>query len=185
MTKFEYVTVVVSIIMAFAISEVLAGVGRLVRERSRVKFYWVHVAWMAYAVLWMLQHWWGIWDYRTVEFTSFFSFLALVAPSLTFVLLAFLVTPKLAPQGDLDLRDYYARNQIWVFPLAALILVELGSLRAMLTDEALLSPRNGVRALALGGAVWLAISQSGRVHAVGVIVGVAGALAYSAARGLF
>ena len=149
MSQFEYITVVVSIVMAFAISEVLSGLGRLVRERSRVKFYWVHVAWMVYGILWILQHWWGIWDYRSIEFTNFFSFLALVAPSLTFVLLAFLVTRTLPVDGDLELRDYYRRNQRWVFPLAAVILVELSSLRLALTDEALLHPRNAFRALAV------------------------------------
>lgn len=99
-----------------------------------------------------------------------FNFLALVAPPLTFVLFAFLVTPTLAPHGELDLRDYYVRNQRWIFTLAALIFVELALVRMMLADEALLHPRNAVRALALSGAVWLAF---------------AGALLYSAARGQF
>ena len=182
MSQFEYVTVVVSIVMAFAISEILSGIGRLIRERSRVRFYWVHISWMALGILWMLMHWWGIWDYRAVEFGGFFSFLALVLPALTFVLFAFLLTPTLAPGSDLDLRAYYARNQRWIFPLAALILVELSLLRMILTDEALLHPRNAFRALFAAGVIWLAASRNARLHALGVVLAFAGALLYAFVR---
>ena len=168
--------------MALPDLQAFEGQVRLIRERSRVKFYWVHLSWMAYVVLWMLLHWWGIWDYRGVEFQSFFGFLALVAPSLTFVLVAFLITPTLPPEGDLDLRDYYARTQRWVFPLAALILLELSGLRMLLTEEALLHPRNGVRLLAVAGAVWLAVSRDARVHATLVILSFVGAVIYGLTR---
>ena len=55
----------------------------------------------------------------------------------------------------------------------------------MFTDEALLHPRNVSRALALGGVMWLAVSRNARVHAVGVTLGIAGALLYGVVRGQF
>ena len=58
MTQFEYITVFVSIILALAVAEVLAGLGRLIRERDHVRVYWVHVAWMLLVVLTVVQSWW-------------------------------------------------------------------------------------------------------------------------------
>jgi hypothetical protein len=46
LSRFEYLTAFLGVILAVAAAEILLGVGRLTRERDRVKFYWVHLFWM-------------------------------------------------------------------------------------------------------------------------------------------
>ena len=164
------VTVLLSIIIAVAVSEILAGIGRLIRERNRVKFYGTHIAGMVLALLTMILHWWGIWQYRTVEFRAFHQFLALLAPSLTLVIVAFLITPRLPFQGQLDLRDYYFRNQRWTFGLAAVILVEFILLSVAIGDRSVLHSDNGIRALGVGILVGLAFVRDARVHTLSFVV---------------
>ena len=114
MSQFEYVTVFVSIVMALAVAEVLAGLGRLIRERDHVRVYWVHVAWMLLAILAVTQSWWVIWNIRSHEFANFFEFLTLVVPRLIFVLVAFLLSPPISSDRPFDLYEYYFRHIRWI-----------------------------------------------------------------------
>ena len=178
MSKFEYIAAALSIVMAFALSEILSGMGRLIRDRQRVRFYWVHVSWMAFAVLWMIQFWWGTWDLRTADFDSFFKLLLILTPFLTYVILAFLLVPTVPAQGELDLQDYYFRNQVWIFMLAGLILIEMTAVRKILGQESLLGLGTTIRTLGVGLATWLAFSKTPRVHAAAVFIGYALLLAF-------
>ena len=62
MSRFEYLTAFLGIILAVAVAEILLGVGRLTRERDRVKFYWVHLFWMFALLVIMIQRWWASWQ---------------------------------------------------------------------------------------------------------------------------
>jgi hypothetical protein len=170
LSKFEYVTVFAAILLAFAVSEVLSGVGRLIRDRHRVTFYWVHLLWMALVVALATQYWWNLWVYRALEFSRYLEFTVLFIPTLPFIVIASLLSPTLPGEGDFDLRQYYFRNSSWVFPLAAAMFLAVGSLRAMLGLEPLLHAINGIRVLAILLLLWLAFSRSARVHEIAVVV---------------
>ena len=43
MGAFEYLSVLISIILALGMTRVLAGVGEMLQARSRHRIYWVHV----------------------------------------------------------------------------------------------------------------------------------------------
>ena len=43
---FEYLSVLISIILAFGMTRVLAGVGEMLQARARHRIYWVHVTWI-------------------------------------------------------------------------------------------------------------------------------------------
>jgi len=46
MGAFEYLSVLISIILALGMTRVLAGVGEMLQARSRHRIYWVHVIWI-------------------------------------------------------------------------------------------------------------------------------------------
>lgn len=169
MTKFEYLTVLLSIVVAFAISEIVTGWGHQLRSGGRVRGYAVHTLWTVLLLLVTVQYWWGVWNYRDVEVWTFFAFLALVLPAFAIILVAFLVSP--VPRGDevLDLRTYYYGNRRSVFLLAALIIVGFGLADLAVLHQRLLHSENGMRAGAIALLVWLAFSGDERVH-VGVLV---------------
>jgi hypothetical protein len=178
LSQFEYITVFLSILLALAAAEILAGLGRLIREREHVQVYWVHVAWMFLMIFSVIQSWWVIWNVRTHEFTNFFEFLVLVIPRLIWVLVAFLLSPPINSGESFDLRDYYFRHIKWVSMLAAAGLLGIAISRATLGVEEPLSPINGIRMAAVGILVSLGSSKNPRVHegaalAIGLLFAVA------------
>ncbi|MCP5056906.1 MAG: hypothetical protein GY937_09315 [bacterium] len=164
LSHFEYVTVFLSILLALAAADVLAGLGRLIREREHVRIYWVHVAWMLLLILAVTQSWWAIWNVRVHELTNFFEFLLLVLPRLIWVLVAFLLSPPIAPGEAFDLREYYFRHIRWVAALAAFGLLGIATSRAVLGVEPLLSPVNGIRIIAIGILASMGSSKNPRLH---------------------
>ncbi len=46
MNAFEYLSVLISIILALGMTRVLAGVGEMLQAGSRRHIYWVHVIWI-------------------------------------------------------------------------------------------------------------------------------------------
>ena len=64
MSEFEYLSLLVSIIVAFALSEIFAGWGQMIRGRDHVKVYWVHIAATLLVAALIIQFWWSAWQYR-------------------------------------------------------------------------------------------------------------------------
>lgn len=170
MSQFEFVTVFVSVVMALAVAELLAGLGRLIRERDRVRVYWVHVAWMVLAVLGLTQGWWHTWNARSHEFSTFFEFFALVLPGLIFVIIAFVLSPTIKEDGPFDLRAYYFHQIRWVAPMFAIELATLALTNAALGIAQVATPINAIRLVAIGLFVYLGFSANARAHAAAVVV---------------
>jgi hypothetical protein len=163
MSQFEYLAVLLSIVVAFAISEILSGWGRLIRRRARIRPYWLLTSWSAIALVVMILFWWSAWDYRTSSWT-FFSFLALLSAALTFVILAFVLTPAVSGASSPDLRDYYFRNRTWIFGLWALVLVQVAAVDLIVARLPLWHVANAIRALGFAIAVSLMRSQTEGIH---------------------
>ena len=183
MSQFEYVTVFLSILLALAAAEILAGLGRLIREREHIRIYWVHVAWMLLMILAVTQSWWVIWNVRAHEFTSFFEFLVIVVPRMIWVLVAFLLSPPISPGEPFDLRDYYFRHIRWVALLGAVGLFGIAFSRAALGVENALSPVNGIRVVVIGILVSLGFSKNPKIHeaaalAIGILFSISIAIIF-------
>ena len=166
MSRFEYLSVLVSIVIAYAMSEVLSGWGQMIRMRDRVRLYPLHLGWSILSVLLMVQWWWGgFWKYREAADLGYFDFLAVLSEPILLVLMAFVLTPHPGELGGRDLRAEYFRNRRWIFGLAALLLVELALVDAVVGHQPLWQPKNAIRAVAVGVLVTLAISARERLHA--------------------
>ena len=57
MSSFDYLSVLVSIVIGYGLSEVLAGLARLARSRHRVKLYAPPLIWAALLILVFMQSW--------------------------------------------------------------------------------------------------------------------------------
>ena len=102
MSEFEYLSVLVSIVVAFALSEIFAGWGRMIRGRDHVKVYWVHIVATLLVAALIIQFWWSAWQYRELAI-NFYHYAALLLSPLTCVLLAFVLTPTDLRRGEAGL----------------------------------------------------------------------------------
>jgi hypothetical protein len=66
MSLFEFLMVLVSIIIGLGITELLKGVGQMIRYRKSVRTYWVHSVLIVFVMIALLQQWWEIWDLQGV-----------------------------------------------------------------------------------------------------------------------
>jgi len=121
MGEFEYISVLLSILIGLAISQLLGGVARLVRDgRALAPAWWVMVI-VATLLIVSLQVWWASFTWRHVENWTFFSYLAfMVLPSLLYLLAYLVLPPDLHLDGD-ALAAAFIRKRRPFFTIVALV----------------------------------------------------------------
>ena len=119
MSQFEYVMVLVSIIVGLGIAHMLLGIGgiidRLTRGRDPLELSLAHAAWLASCFGWLILFWW--WEYRfstrVAEWTvGLYFFLVLYAVVL--FLLAAILVPR-TWDGVHSLKDYFLERRVWFY----------------------------------------------------------------------
>ena len=113
MGAFEYLSVLISIILALGMTRVLPGVGEMLQARSRRHIYWVHAIWIVNLFLYLVVAWWIFYRWRNQQPWTFFLFVfVLISPTILY-LAALLLFPR---EGDVDLAmdyktHYYANRR--------------------------------------------------------------------------
>lgn len=123
MSEFEFISVFVSIVVAFAMAELLMGWGRLIRARGRIRRPFFFIGWTSWLLLLMSFHYLGIWEYQAVDFYNVGQLVMLLLPPIVLVLLTFVLTPELVPGQSIDLEDHYFDVHHWFFGLSILFLI--------------------------------------------------------------
>ena len=117
MSAFDYLTILISIVLGLAIANVLTRLATVITARRRVDFYWPPVAWAIWIFFICVQHWWAEWSVRhTAEWTFGTFWLRLLVPVDLF-LLSTLVLPERDEDGKLDLGAWYFHNRAWFFAI--------------------------------------------------------------------
>jgi hypothetical protein len=123
MTTFEYIAVLVSIIVGLGITHLLAGVGRVIGNPGRAKVYWVHLLWTFYLFVYFVAFWWWEFQLSTVENWTVQLYLFLVLYAILLYLLCVILYPAEYPA---DFRDYFYSRRKWFFGLwVAVYLVDV------------------------------------------------------------
>ncbi len=170
MSQFEYVTVLTSFVVAFGVSELLAGFGRQVLERATTRPDPLQIAASLLLLIALLQSLWGYWGFRDVAW-GFGHFLLALSPLLSLVGAAYLIMPRAAADGSglRDPRAHYHAVAPAIFALLA-VWVALGTVVELALVDTSLHLGQGVRVAAL--VLFAGLSRTSRrgVHAVGLAV---------------
>lgn len=121
MSKFEYLSVLTSIIIGLALTNLLSGAARLIQLRHRVRPHATTLCWMAMLFLVNIQVWWVAFERRESSEWTFFSFLLYLLIPITLFLLSYLVLPDLGDEDAVDLRANFDGNRGWFFGLWAAV----------------------------------------------------------------
>jgi hypothetical protein len=117
MNAFDYLTILVSIVLGLAMANVLTRLAAVITARERVDFYWPPLAWAVWLFFISVQHWWAQWSVRHTRQWTFDTFwLELLVPVDLFLLSA-LVLPQHDAEGAVDLGHWYFRNRAWFFTI--------------------------------------------------------------------
>lgn len=121
MSHFEFVTVMISVILALALGQLLNVVSVLAKERRRVIPFVPHTLWLISLALIIINHWWGQWDFRGIDWNYAYFVYALLAPTLLFFAVA-LLNPGRASGNEINLPQQFFE----IRPLFMKIILALG-----------------------------------------------------------
>jgi hypothetical protein len=174
---FEYLAVIVSVVIGLGLTRILQGVGELLEAREKVRLYWVHLVFTGIVFMGHLLFWWLFWSSREVEAWSFFPFLFLLLQPIILYLLAGLCFPDFSEPGRIDFRAFYYRNHRWFFGLFALLMVLISVRDILFRSVPWISQGNAVKAGVLLIALVGAVSSRPWIHAILALLGTIAMLA--------
>ena len=106
MSLFEYVSVMVSVILALGIAQILTAVGAHLTRRDRSRAYWLHSVWLVVLALYHIQVWWVLWDLRSRPPDTIAGFLfTLLIPAIAYLLTYVLVNGRF----PMNAEDHFFR----------------------------------------------------------------------------
>ena len=123
MDAFSYLSVMISLILGLAITQVLQGFRGLMQARSRLDGYWPSVLWAFLVVVISVQAWWSMFGLRLHADWTFLEFSAVLAQATVLYLLAALVLPDAHGDTILDLHAHYEGQRRWFFSLLVILIV--------------------------------------------------------------
>ena len=121
MTEFDYLSVLISIVLGLGLSHVMATAAQLVRFRSAVSFYTPTLLWLALLFFLHVQIWWAVFELRDVPEWTFLNFVLVLSIPAVVYLISVLLAPDFDREARIDLRASYFAHRRWFFGLFALL----------------------------------------------------------------
>ena len=115
MSQFEYVAVLISIIVGLSLAQLLRGVGRLVASEGGPRPYWVHLVWTFYAFWMTALFWW--WEFRlAVADWNLPMYIGVIIYAMLYFFLSLVIQPGTL-DGIKSYKEYYYSRRSWIFGL--------------------------------------------------------------------
>lgn len=125
MDEFEYVMVLVSIIMGLGITHILFGLGGLIDRLSGpdrdLRLSLAHATWLGFLFAWMVMFWW--WEFRFSQLPVAWTmglYLFLIGYSIALFLLAVVLVPRSWDRVT-TLDDFFLQRRAWFYSLLLVI----------------------------------------------------------------
>lgn len=166
MDAFSYLSVLISVILGFAIQQVLLGYRALILSRRRIRFYAPPLIWSALLVGMVAQHWWASFGLagRAQDNWSFALFATILVQTALIYMMTAIVLPDIPHDQPVDLRDHYYREAPAFFGVAtAAILWSL--FREYMLEGRLPEPANlAFHLLFVAASVTAMVTRRPRMH---------------------
>ena len=115
MDAFSYLSVLISIIVGFAMTEVLKALVGVVQRRAVVRHYWPAIACAVFSLIVDVQFWWASFGLRRETNWTFAGFSLVLLQAVLLYLFAALSLPDTAKGEEVDLRANFFANHRWLF----------------------------------------------------------------------
>jgi hypothetical protein len=178
MDAFSHLSVLISIILGLAITQLLQGFRGIVLERSRVRIYWVPIAWAAIVLVACVQSWWAMFGLRGVREWTFPTFAVVLLQVIATYMQAALVLPDFSGDAPVDLLRHFQDHLRWFF--ASVVLTLLASLAkdVALTGHLPAAGNLAFHVALIAASIAASATTSKRYHAVNVVAAGAAVGAY-------
>ena len=119
MQAFEYLGVLVSVVIGLAMTHLVVGIVRLVQSRKSTVVYWVHLLWAFNVLYLLLGFWWFFYSWQSLPEWSRAAFYLFIAYALCLSIAAGLLFPLTGPVSNF--QKFFYEHSRWFF--GSLILV--------------------------------------------------------------
>lgn len=143
MNLFEFLMILLSLIVGLGLAEILSGIAKFLKRSGDHKIPWTHGAATLAVFIGLLQTFWESWGLRSIEVWSFPAMLLMLGSPIFLYLLASVLFPEHEEPTNLD--DYYIERARLVWSLAGLTVI-VGTL---------------FRPMAFGDPLWVIDNASG------------------------
>ena len=116
MALFEYLGVLISVVMGLAITHLLTGVTNMIHHRSSVRLSWPHLLWTLDILIYVIAVWWGMFWWSQLEAWGFFQFLFVTLYAIVLYLIAAILYPRNF-DADFDAVRHFEASRGWFFGL--------------------------------------------------------------------
>jgi hypothetical protein len=153
MSEFDYLSVLISIVLGLGITQLLSGFSRLLEARSGATIYPPAVLWALFLLLVHVQTWWAMFGMRGFADWTFLQFALVLAQPILLYLLASLIFPS--STAEQDGKATFHRHRVWFFAIM-IGLLAMSIAKDVVRTGALPAPANlafhgGLLASAAGG----------------------------------
>ncbi|MGZ3377182.1 MAG: hypothetical protein ACXU8S_11345 [Phenylobacterium sp.] len=111
MDAFSYLSVLLSIILGLAITQILMGYRGLLLARGRVRFYGPTIVWSGLLLVIAAQNWWSSFGLSYHRDWTFLQFSTVLLQTVLLYMMAGLVLPDIPASEPVDLRAHYFRER--------------------------------------------------------------------------
>jgi hypothetical protein len=114
MGVFEYIGVLISVIMGLGITHLATGATKLIQRRDEVRFDLPHALWTLNVLMYILLIWWSMFWWSGHEDWYAYQYMFITLYAIVLFFLAAMLYPWDMDKG-FDIRAYFFRNRIWFF----------------------------------------------------------------------
>lgn len=111
---FEYIGVLISVIMGLGITHLATGTGKLIQHRDEVRFYLPHSLWTANILILILLIWWGMFAWSGHEQWYAYQYLFITLYAIVSFFLASMLYPWDMAR-DINVREHFFKSRYWFF----------------------------------------------------------------------
>jgi hypothetical protein len=171
MDEFSYLSVLLSVILGLAVTQILQGFRGLLLSRVRIRIYWPVVGWAALLLLVCFQNWWSMFGMRNRHDWTFLQFAMVLLNTIFIYMIAGLVFPDLFGEEIVDLKQNFYAHRGWFFSLAFATIV-VSVCKDVVLDGRLPRPTNLTFHAIFGVTLFIgALTRSERYHKSLVVFG--------------
>ena len=165
MSKFEFIMMFVSVVVAFAMAELLMSWGRIIRNRQRISQPWLLAGWSAWLLTIMTYHYLGFWEYQAYDFTRVAPMLLFLAAPIMMVLLTFTLMPEIRYYRRTNLQEHFFEQKNLFFLMVIVFLWLSRASDPLLPDFADTWPQRMLGTVVVTLSVgWLLFTRNPKIH---------------------
>jgi hypothetical protein len=120
LSSFEYITVLISIVVGLGVTQILTGIADLIKKAHKVVLYWPHVLWILFVLLLLIQDWWLTYELKLFHPWRLPSFLFIMLYPINLFVLAKLLFPNKHKGKVIDLKVFYYKHFRGIFLMLAI-----------------------------------------------------------------